>query len=448
MNKIFPENFVWGVATAAYQIEGAWNEDGKGEIIWDRFSHRPYMIRNGENGDIACDHYHRMPEDVALLQGLGLKSYRFSISWPRVLQEGRGRVNAKGLAFYDKLVDQLLAAGIQPMVTLYHWDLPQAIQDVGGWAKRDTASWFAEYGRLMFDKLGDRVRRWATHNEPRVTAFEGHATGVMAPGLADVSLAYQVAHHLLLSHGKAVQAFRQGNYPGEIGIVLDIEHLLPASQTDADGEACQRNFEHHTGFYADPILKGFYPPQLIAWLGPLAPQVQPGDMELIHQPNDFLGINYYTTREIAFDSRGGYLKSRGVQMTAPLWGYTEMGWGVYPAGLAAILLSFKENYGNPRMFICENGCATIDTPAEDGVIYDGQRIHYLRAHLLAVHDALQAGVNLQGYYVWSFMDNFEWAHGYNPRFGLVQVDYPTGKRQPKQSYYWYREVIARNGVEI
>ena len=446
MIRTFPKGFLWGAATAAYQVEGAWDEDGKGESIWDRFSHSPYRVVNGDTGDLACDHYHRMPEDVALMKELGLGSYRFSISWPRVIPEGRGPANPKGLDFYDRLVDRLLGAGIQPNATLNHWDLPQALQDAGGWPNRDTVDGFVDYARLMFDRLGDRVAFWSTHNEPWVVAFIGYAQGVMAPGLADYSQAYQAMHHLLLSHGRAVDAFRQGGYPGQIGIVLNTDHSIPATQGEADLAARQRHYENLIALAAGPLFKGQYPQMLMDWIGPLAPTILPGDLEQIDRPMDFLGLNYYFSTEVAFDTRGGQLKLQATPKTLPMWGRTEMGWGVYPSGLTELLLDFKNNYGNPAIYITENGCAALDCPDSQGFVNDPERIQYLRAHLIAAHDAIQAGVNLQGYYVWSLMDNFEWAEGYRPRFGLIRVDFSTLARTPKQSYHWFREVIAANGV--
>ena len=443
----FPQGFMWGAATASYQIEGAWNEDGKGESVWDRFTHTPYRITDGDTGDIACDHYHRMPEDVALMKELGLQTYRFSIAWPRVLPQGRGQVNPKGLDFYNRLVDKLLEAGIKPNVTLNHWDLPQALQDQGGWPNRDITGWFADYARLMFDKLGDRVKMWATHNEPWIVALFGYAHGVFAPGLADFSQGYQAAHHLLLAHGKAVQAFRQGGYKGEIGIVLDIHGHEPASDSEADRLACQRVWENNPGLFLTPLFKGHYPEMLMAWIGTLAPRIQPGDLELINQPIDFLGMNHYMTSAIAFSSRGGLLKAESDFISAPNWGRTTVNWGIYPPGLTKVLLRLKNEYGVRKIYITENGCAAADTPDATGFVADWGRVDYLRAHLRALHDAIQAGVDVRGYYVWSLMDNFEWAHGYGPRFGMVRVDYPTQRRIPKQSARWYSEVIARNGVE-
>lgn len=442
----FPDGFLWGAATAAYQIEGAWNEDGKGESIWDRFCHSPHKILNGDTGDVACDHYHRMPEDVALMKELGLKSYRFSISWPRVLPEGCGTINAKGLGFYDRLVDNLLAAGIVPNATLNHWDFPQTLQDRGGWPNRDSADWFADYARVMFDKLGDRVPMWATHNEPWVVAFVGHAYGDFAPGIADFSKAFQAAHHLLLAHGKAVQVFREGSYKGEIGIVLDLQRSQPATWSEADRAASQRRHEMTHTLFLDPLFKGRYPEMLFGWIGSHTPRIHDGDLKLINQPLDFLGMNYYMTFAVHFAARGGMLKMATDFVSAPNWGQTAMGWGINPPGLTAVLLNLKENYGNPRLYITENGCAVDDKPDENGFVTDMGRINYLRAHLLAVHDAIQAGVNLKGYYVWSLMDNFEWAYGLSKRFGIVRVEYDTGQRIPKQSAGWYSEVIGQNGV--
>ncbi len=444
--KIFPKDFLWGAATSAYQVEGAWNEDGKGESIWDRFSHTRYRVRNGDTGDVACDQYHRVDEDVALMRQLGLNAYRFSIAWSRVLPQGKGASNPKGLAYYDRLVDALLANHITPAVALYHWDLPQALQDLGGWGNRQCADWFADYAQLMFNTLGDRVPVWDTFNEPWVSAFVGNAMGIMAPGLADASLAYTIAHHEMLAHAKAVQVFRAGGYKGEIGIILDVEHAFPASDADADLAACRRYFDHYATLFAGPIFKGEYPAELMEWLGPMAPKPQAGDMELIHQPIDYLGINYYRGMRVRYDP-GHYLKAVAEHATLPMFGWTEIGWGVHPTGLKHVLLKFKEQYGNPKMYVTENGLATPDYPDANGYVDDFQRIHYLRAHLLAAHEAIQEGANLNGYFCWSLLDNFEWAEGYTPRFGLVRVEYDTLKRIPKRSFAWYRDVIAHNAVE-
>jgi len=446
--KKFPQNFLWGAATSAYQIEGGWNEDGKGESIWDSYTHRQHTILNDENGDVACDHYHQMESDVKLMKELGLPSYRFSISWSRILPTGKGEINHKGLDFYERLVDELLRANIVPNVTLNHWDLPQKIQDLGGWVNRDSINWFAEYAQVMFEKLGDRVPIWSTHNEPWVIAFQGYAFGIFAPGIADYSQAYQTAHHLLVSHGKTVQIFRQGNYPGEIGIVLNFSAYQSLGRNKADDAASQRAYDNGSALFLQPLFKGKYPQKLLDWIGCHAPIIKDNDMEIIAQPIDFLGVNYYATQAIGFTQHGGLLKIGAKQISAPGWGTTEMGWGINPAGLTAVLLDIKDNYGNPKMYITENGCALADKPDQNGFVDDRGRINFLREHFLAAYKAIEAGVNLHGYYVWSLMDNFEWASGYQPRFGLIRVDFSTGKRIPKQSAYWYQDVINSNGVNL
>jgi beta-glucosidase len=444
----FPKGFLWGAATAAYQIEGAWNEDGKGENVWDRFSHRKYTIRNGDTGDKACDHYHRMPKDVALMKSLGLQGYRFSISWSRVLPKGRGKVNPKGLAFYDRLVDSLLAAGIAPNATLNHWDLPQALEDLGGWPNRDSADWFADYARIMFDKLGDRVALWATHNEPYIIAFLGYATGDFAPGLGDFSKGFAAAHHLLLGHGKAVDIYRQGGYKGKIGIVIDYQNLTSATNSREDVAARDRAFDSGSGWFLDGVFLGRYSPAILEWLGRMKPEIRPGDMEQIKRPIDFVGINHYFTFRFRHDPRGGLFKLARDEVSAPGWGKTEMGWGINPQGLRDVLNDVRRRYGNPPVYITENGCALVDTPDAKGFVEDEGRVNYLRSHISAVHQAIGDGCDLRGYFVWSLMDNFEWAHGYTPRFGIIRVDYATQKRIPKRSALWYKDVITRHGVEV
>ena len=443
--KQFPEGFLWGASTAAYQVEGAWNEDGKGESIWDRFSHLPDRIENGDTGDVACDHYHRMPEDVLLMKSLGFKGYRFSIAWTRILPEGRGKVNSKGVDFYKRLLDELEKAGIKANITLNHWDLPQALQDLGGWNNRDCTGWFADYARVVFDHLATREHLWATHNEPLVVA-SGYGQGGMAPGLADQTQLYRVIHHLNLAHGKTVQIFRQGGYPGQIGIVLDLHNFLPASDREPDRLATRRAVEHAQNMFLDPIFRGHYPKYLSEWLGPVAPAPQPGDLETICQPIDFLGINHYFTGSVSYNTHGGLLKNNMKMVTAPMWGHTEVGWGVNPSGLTDVLLKVKNEYGNPPVYITENGCAAQDHSDANGFVQDRERVAYLRRHLIAAHDALEAGANLKGYFVWSLMDNFEWTSGYRPRFGIIHVDYDTQKRTPKLSAHWYSDVIAQNGV--
>jgi len=440
----FPKDFLWGAATAAYQIEGAWNEDGKGESIWDHFCHQPYNVEQGATGDVACDHYHRMPDDVALMRSLGLQAYRFSIAWTRIFPTGRGAVNPKGLDFYDRLVDALLAANITPNATLYHWDLPQALQVEGGWNNRATVAAYVEYAETMFKRLGDRVQMWATFNEPWCTAFLGYGNGHHAPGICDQTQAYQAVHHLLLAHGQAVQAFRSGGQRGQIGLVHNPQHYLPASDSEADQAACQRVYTQGVALFLSPLFHGRYPAELMEWLGPHAPKTQPGDLKVIHQPLDFLGVNYYFTDTIRHSVDGGLLKAQGRPHSAPGWGYTEMGWGVNPAGMEAVLKDIAQNYTTIPLYITENGCAFPDA-LQAGQVNDPARLSYLREHLQAVHQALSAGVNVRGYFVWSLMDNFEWAWGYRPRFGIVYNDYATQTRTPKASAQWYRTVIQNGG---
>ena len=444
----FPKGFLWGVAASAYQIEGAYNEDGKGESIWDRFVRWPAHILKGDTGNVACDHYHRMPDDVALFKELGIPCYSFTISWTRILPQGRGMVNQKGLDFYDRLVDELLAAGIQPKATLYHWDFPQALQELGGWPNRDSTDWFADYARIVFNKLADRVKFWATHNEPWVAAFLGYATGLHAPGICDYSQAYQTAHHLLLAHGKAVQVYREGGYGGKIGLVLNLNGLIPASDSDEDRAATQRVHDETHALFLDPVFNGTYPQALFDYIGPHQPKVQAGDAEIIQQPVDFLGLNYYNTDYVAFDIFGGLNKARLIPFSAPGWGRTEMNWGINPSGLKREVLHVKEKYGNPKLYVTENGCAMPDAPDENGFVADWNRIDFLRAHLRYLHEAIDEGANVNGYFVWSILDNFEWERGYGPRFGLVRVDYQTLARIPKQSAYWYRDVIDNNSISI
>jgi beta-glucosidase len=443
----FPEGFLWGAATSAYQIEGAWNRDGKGESVWDRFAHRTHRIYNRDTGDAACDHYRRMPGDVALMKSLGLQSYRFSISWPRVLPQGRGRVNPKGLGFYDRLVDRLLEAGIAPNATLNHWDFPQALEDLGGWPDRRSADWFTDYARVVFEKLGDRVAMWATHNEPYIIAVLGYATGDFAPGRADWNLAVRAAHHLLLGHGQTVDLFRQLGCRGRIGIVFDRPWYVPASDCPEDVAACERAFQLGQGMFFDAVLLGRYPPLMSKWSPSLRLEIHPGDLKQISRPIDFLGINHYNTTAIGFSSRGGFLKIRREEISSPGMGKNYLDWGIHPEGIAAVLEHVRDRYGNPPVYVTENGAALADAPDSKGFVEDWGRVDFLRAYLRAVHRAVTRGCDVRGYFVWSLMDNFEWASGYKPKFGIVRNDFKTQRRIPKRSALWYREVIRQNGVD-
>jgi len=435
----FPPGFLWGAATAAYQIEGAWDADGRGESIWDSFSHTPGKTRDGDTGDTACDHYHLFQQDIALMGQLGLKAYRFSISWPRVIPAGRGKVNPAGLDFYDRLVDALLGANIEPLVTLYHWDLPQALQETGGWGARDTCAAFADSAALMVRRLGDRVHRWATLNEPSASAFAGHRSGEHAPGFRDRKLALQAAHHLLLAHGLAVQAIRAVEPGVEAGIVLCLWPCEPISGSQEDVAAAELAWRQGDAWFLDPIFCAHYPPAAWEANGPEAPHVQPGDLAVIAQRLDFLGINYYSR-----SLRG----AQGVISPVPGSEYTEMGWEVHPPAFRRLLLRVHREYPLPPLYITENGAAFADELSADGCVHDPRRIEYLRRHLIQARRAMDEGVDLRGYFAWSLMDNFEWANGYSKRFGLVYVDYPTQQRIVKDSGAWYRGVIARNGVEV
>ena len=444
----FPEDFQWGAAASAYQIEGAWNEDGKGKSIWDTFVRQPDRILNGDTGNTACDHYHRMPQDVQLMKELGLPSYSFTISWPRILPAGRGEINQAGLDFYDRLVDRLLEANITPKATLYHWDFPQALQDEGGWPNRDSIDWFTGYARVVFDRLADRVPMWATHNEPWVAAFLGYGQGIHAPGICDATKAFQTAHHLLLAHSRAVDIYRSSGYGGKIGLILNLNHLMPASDSQADRAACQRVYDETHSIFLDPLYRNRYPEDFFQWLGPHAPHTEPGDLEAISGSADYLGLNHYNTDLVHHDPFGGWLKARLEPYAGPGWGQTPMGWGINPQGLKKELLDLKENYGNPKVYLTENGCAAPDTPDENGFVRDRDRIRFLRAHLIALHEAIQQGANVHGYYTWSVFDNFEWERGYSKRFGLVRVNYHTLERTPKMSAYWFKKVIENNGVQL
>ena len=439
----FPETFLWGAATSAYQIEGSPLADGAGPSIWQRFTHTPGTMHNGDTGDIACDHYRRMHSDVALMRDLGLKAYRFSIAWARVLPQGKGKVNLRGLDFYERLVDTLLANGIEPMATLYHWDLPAALDDLGGWLNPDVAHWFADYASAVFRRLDGRVKLWATLNEPWVVADGGYLHGVLAPGHRNRFEAPIASHHLLRSHGAAVQAYRaEGKH--QIGIVVNIEPKYPASNSAEDKAATQRADAYMNRQYLDPVFFGSYPAELKEIFGEAWPQWPAADMDLIKQRIDFLGINYYT-RSVVRHKAGAYpLEAAPVRQTRAT--YSETGWEVFPPGLTDTLLWVKDRYGNPPVYITENGSAFFDPPVvEDDMLDDPLRVDYLRKHLKAMHAALHAGVDLRGYMAWSLLDNLEWAHGFSKRFGIVHVDFETQKRTPKASAKLYSQVIATRG---
>ncbi|MEO6968236.1 MAG: GH1 family beta-glucosidase [Rhodanobacteraceae bacterium] len=443
---VFPEQFLWGAATSAYQIEGSPLVDGAGPSIWQRFAHTPGCVHDGDTGDIACDHYRRWPEDVSLMRELNMQAYRFSISWSRVFPEGRGAINAKGLAFYERLVDALLEHGIQPMITLYHWDLPAALDDRGGWLNPDIAGWFAEYAQTVFRKLDDRVSLWATLNEPWVVTDAGYLHGVLAPGHRSLYEPPIAAHNLLRAHGAAVQAYRACG-AHDIGIVVNLEPKYAASEKTNDLRATARADAYMNRQFLDPVLLGTYPDELADIFGQAWPQWPNADLKLINQPIDFVGVNYYTRSVSRDDTQGWPIGATGVRQQQST--HTETGWEVYPQGLTDMLEWVAERYGNPPIYITENGAAFYDPPvAAEGRIEDPLRVAYLRSHLRAAHAAMERGVDLRGYFVWSLLDNFEWAHGYSKRFGIVHVDYATQQRTPKDSARFYANVIATQGEAL
>jgi beta-glucosidase len=439
VTRDFPSGFRWGVATAAYQIEGAATEDGRGVSIWDTFSHEPGRTRDGHTGDVACDHYHRWPGDVGLMAGLGIDAYRFSVAWPRIQPDGRGAANPKGLDFYERLVDGLLERGIAPTPTLYHWDLPQPLEDDGGWMNRDTAHRFADYTRLVAERLADRVDMWITLNEPVVVMAYGYAFGVYAPGRALMLDALPTAHHQLLAHGLAVQILRD---QGAAKIALSNHYIpaWPATTSERDRFAADAFDTLINRLFTDPILLGRYP-DLSALGSPDLSYIRDGDLRIISAPIDALGVNYYQPNRLSHvpDSPLPFdiLPAEGFPVTG-------MGWPIVPDGLRSLLVSLRDSYGPalPPIYITENGCSFDDTVGPDGGVDDRQRIAFLDAHLAAVQAAIAEGVDVRGYFVWSLLDNFEWAEGYHPRFGLVHVDYATQRRTPKASYAWYRDLIA------
>ncbi|GHF50785.1 beta-glucosidase [Deinococcus metalli] len=442
----FPSGFVWGAATASYQIEGAVHEDGRGASIWDTFAHTPGKVKQGDTGDVACDHYHRFREDVALMRDLGLNAYRFSVAWPRVQPDGRGRVNAAGLAFYDRLVDELLAAGLQPWATLFHWDLPQALEDRGGWLARDTAHRFEEYAYVVGERLADRVTGFMTLNEPFIHFLLGHALGTHAPGHTLGLHAFPAAHHQLLGHGLAVRALREAG-ANMVGIANNYAPVWPAGDRDADLEAMGRVDALHNHLFTDPLIRGEYPALALDVVrgtdAALLDVIQPGDLTVMAAPLDFLGVNYYQPDYVR--AGAGPL---GVELgRIPDREYTASSWPVVPEGLTQTLTGLKARYGEtcPPLYVTESGCSVRDVVGPDGRVRDDFRIRYHEAHVDAVRDAITQGAEVRGYFVWSLLDNFEWAEGFSQRFGLVHVDYATQARTPKDSYRWFQTFLKDQG---
>ena len=433
--------FLWGAATASYQIEGAVTEGGRVASIWDVFAHTPGKIERGETGDVACDHYHRYQEDVALLRELGAQAYRFSISWSRVLPEGRGRPNAAGLDFYDRLVDELVTAGVTPFATLFHWDLPQALQDRGGFANRDVAGWFSDYAVETADRLGDRVKDWIMLNEPSVYACHGHALGVHAPGLTDLQTFRAVTHHLNLAQAVGLQALRSTDPARRLGTTLNVQRGVPADGSEASATMAGRHNDLWNNCFLGPLLSGAYPTRLLPELEPF---VRSGDLEAIRQPIDFLGINHYSRAYIQADSTA-LLGFRHVSPPAEV-PRTSFDWEINPQEFRDELVWLHETYPCPPIYITENGAYFDDTVSKDGKIHDARRIEFIERYIHAMREAQSRGVDVRGYFVWSLLDNFEWACGYRPTFGLVKVDFETLQRIPKDSYYWYRNFIRHRDV--
>jgi len=432
----FPADFVWGAATASYQIEGAVHEGGRGESVWDRFCSTPGKVRGGDTGETACDFFRRYRGDVGLMRELGLDAFRFSIAWPRVVPGGRGAVNEAGLDFYDRLVDALLEAGIEPFPTLFHWDTPQVLEDAGGWTERSTAEAFVEYAEAVVGRLGDRVRFWTTHNEPWVYAWLGHAWGWHAPGRTSERDAVGVCHHLLLSHGWATEAIRREVPDAQVGIVHVLSHAYPLSPTPEGEAAAWRADGELNRWMLDPVFRGSYPTDLLERNELVAAFVRDGDLATIGAPIDFLGVNYYRRMLVAAGPDGPR------ETSDPDLEHTGMGWEVYPEGLRRMLVRVATDYAPAAIYVTENGAAYDDVRVHDGRVHDPERTAYLQAHVGAVGRAIADGAPVKGYFVWSFLDNFEWAMGYAKRFGLVYVDYPTLERVPKDSFHWYRDLIG------
>jgi len=452
----FPRGFVWGAAASAYQIEGAYRTDGRGASIWDTFTHAPGAIRNGDTGDIACDHYNRWREDVALMKQIGVQAYRLSLSWTRILPDGRGKVNQKGLDFYRELLEGLRAADIEPYINLYHWDLPQALQDAGGWDNRATVDAFVEFADVASRRLGDLCDQWITLNEPAVDAFAGHWFGFHAPGKRDLSLAIRVSHHLLLAHGRAVAALRSNAPAGEVGIVVDINLTLPRSHSADDYNAYRHADGYLHRWFLDPLYWRGYPADMLRdWRewgyipgDDLGGALKDGDLKAIAAPLDHIGLNFYR-REVGATNKGADGRTRVVTKKHPdSVESTDMDWDIYPHGIFEIVCRVHFDYRPPKIYLSENGFSFADGPDADGRVRDARRIDCLRRHLAALRRTIDAGAPLAGYFLWSFMDNFEWAQGYAQRFGAIWVDFETQARILKDSAYWYQSVIAANGFEM
>ena len=465
MDRSFPEGFLWGAATAAYQIEGAVTEGGRGQSIWDTFAHSPGRTWNGDTGDVSCQHYRHTAEDLELMKDLGLRAYRFSIAWPRVQPDGKGAANEVGLDFYRRLVASLRQQEIVPVATLYHWDLPQALEDVGGWTARDTAERFADYASMVVEALSDTVGMWITLNEPWCSAWLGYGVGVHAPGRRDVGASILATHHLLLAHARGTEVLRSGT-KAPVGITLNLGPQIPGSPHELDVAAARRADGALNRVYLGPLFKGAYPADVVELLSGYEPGfdvVEPGDLAAISQPVDFLGVNYYRTDAVVDPGRlaeartAGYCVGpqgpddladpfRAVTVGRPELPRTAADWEVDPKGLTDLLVRLRDEYTTVPIYVTENGSAQHDYVDPDGAVHDPARVRFLHDHIQAAKDAIDQGVDLRGYFVWSLLDNFEWAMGYSMRFGLVWVDYPSAERVPKDSFTWYRQVVAANSL--
>lgn len=462
MNKPFPEHFVWGAATASYQIEGAVREGGRGLSIWDAFSHTPGKVMNGDTGDVACDHYHRIEEDVQLMKTLGLKAYRFSIAWPRIQPNSKGDPNPEGIVFYNRLIDCLLENGIEPWVTLYHWDLPQALQaEHNGWLNRELVPMFGKFSRICFEQFGDRVKNWITLNEPWCSAVLGYGIGMHAPGHVDNDEPYIAAHHLILAHAKAVQIYRSefSAQKGQIGIVNNCDWRIPLTDSEEDIASAERSLEFFLAWFADPIWKGDYPAVMRERLGDRLPVFTDEEKKLVRGSSDFFGLNHYSTMyasepetdeelDANVAGNGGMIEDQWVHLSVdPAWQQTQMSWSIVPEGCRDLLKWIDDRYGHPPIYITENGCA-LHEPDREAAVNDTVRRDFFDGYLRECRNAIGQGVDLRGYFAWSLMDNFEWSWGYERRFGLVRVDYETLERTPKLSAEWYRKTIEENGKNI
>lgn len=449
----FPKGFIWGAATSSYQIEGAWNEDGKGDSIWDVASHTRNLVKNGDTGDIACDHYHRYKEDVQLMKKMGLKAYRFSISWPRIFPTGRGEINSKGVAFYDNLINELITNEIEPCVTLYHWDLPNYLQEIGGWESRDVVEAYVEYAKFMFDHYGDRVKFWITFNEPLIFTVWFYSLGLFE-GIRSIKRGYIASHLVNVAHAKAIAAYRSSPHSdGKIGITLNLRMVYPISDTPLNEQAVQIVDGLNNRWFLDPVLRASYPKDVLTFLKEKfdIPSIPKKDLNLLKDnPLDFLGINNYSCARVSAEKPEDLVNIRKLTKREKMKGreYSETGWEVCPEGFYDLLIQVDKEYNHPLLYITENGMACKDKNIFDGIVQDDDRLNYLKRYLEAAYRAINNGINLKGYFVWSLMDNFEWIDGYSKRFGLIRINYDTLERIWKKSALWYSDVIKNNGFEF